>query len=379
MLCQKDKFDLEPHLHYINGAYMSPQLKSVEAAGLAAVSRKNRPYFVTPEDFFSGKKRLRALFAQLVHAPSAEHVAFIPSVSYGIGIVARNVSIKPGQTIVLTEAQFPSNVYSWLRLAEEQGAEIITVPMPETRENRGQIWNERILDAIDSSTAVVAMGHIHWATGTLFDLKAISDKVHAAGGVLVIDGTQSVGALPHDVQALGVDALICGGYKWLMGPYGFGYAYLNERFWNGVPLEENWINRENSDNFADLTNYRATYQPGALRFDVGESSNFIMVAMCTAALEQLLEWGQDRIQAYCHDLTRDAVAQWQSRGYWADDARYRAQHLFGIQLPDGADPLLLQQRLKANNILVSVRGGFVRISPNVYNDPADIAALSAVL
>ncbi len=379
MDCQKHLFSLEPHIHYLNGAYMSPLMQSVEAAGVHSVSLKSRPYQISPSDFFTDKEKLRGLFAELVHAPSADHVAFIPAVSYGIAVVAQNVKVQKGQKIVVADAQFPSNVYAWRRLAKEKGIEVVSVDMPASKLDRGKTWNEHILAAIDAQTAIVAIGHIHWANGTIFDLAAISKKVHSYGGLLIVDGTQSVGALPIDVQEMGIDALVCGGYKWLMGGYSLGYAYYSDYFWNGTPLEENWINRENSQDFAGLTQYRDGYQPGARRFDVGEHSNFILVPMGIVALEQLIAWQPMHIQQYCKDLVKDAVMIWKSKGYWVEDEAFRAAHLFGIQVPEGADAVQLQKALKDNNISVSVRGDFIRVSPNVYNDAADIAALTRVL
>ena len=379
LTCQKDQFSIEPNVHYINGAYMSPLMRSVEAVGLEAVARKSQPYAISPEDFFTNTERLRGAFAQLVNVPKAEQVAIVPSVSYGTGMLARNLKLSPGQTIVLPEAEFPSNVYPWQELAQAAGAKVVMVEMPTEKEGRGRRWNERILEAIDARTALVAIGHVHWATGTLFDLEAIGNAVHAHGGLLVVDGTQSVGALPIDVQRFGIDALICAGYKWLMGPYSLGYAYFHEQFNDFQPLEQNWISRAGSEDFTQLTNYQNHYQPGAKRFDMGERSNFTLVPMGLTAIQQLLAWQPAEIQDYCRRLVQGPVETWRAHGFWIDDEAWRANHLFGLQLPEGADPVALQQRLKAHNIYVSVRGGFVRIAPNVYNDASDLDALTAVL
>jgi selenocysteine lyase/cysteine desulfurase len=378
MVCQKHLFSLEEGVHFINGAYMSPQLKSVEAAGIQGLIRKARPYEIPPEHFFTESEQLRALFAQLIHAPSAQHVSFMPAVSYGTAIVAHNLSLQRGQKIIVTDAQFPSNVYPWLDLAAKKGIDVQIIPMPESG-NRGKQWNEALLEAIDNRTVLVAIEHAHWANGVLFDLKSIGEKVHQHGGLLLVDGTQSVGVLPMDVRALGIDILVCGGYKWLLGPYSLGYAYFHEKLHHWQPIEENWINRRYSENFAGLTNYQMEYQPGALRFDVGEHSNFALVPMGMAAIKQLLDWGAANIQAYCHQLTADAVTHWQSLGFGVEPADQRAAHLFGLSLPPHIDIGSLQEKLRQRRIFVSVRGGFVRISPNVYNDEADIQALTEVM
>ena len=177
MDCQKHLFNLDPGVHYLNGAYMSPMLQSVEAAGIQGLLRKRTPNRIIPQDFYTDAERLRELFAQMVQAPSAEQVSIIPAVSYGMAIVAQNLKGQKGQNIVVVEAQFPSNVYPWTTLAAEKGLDLKVVKLPAGAENRGERWNERILEAVHERTALVAIGHIHWANGTIFDLKRIGQKI----------------------------------------------------------------------------------------------------------------------------------------------------------------------------------------------------------
>jgi selenocysteine lyase/cysteine desulfurase len=379
LTCQKHLFSLDADVHYINCAYMSPLMHSVEEAGYEGVRRKVKPYNVSPQDFFDDVEILRGLFAQLVNAKHAQQVAIIPSVSYGMAAVANNLKAERGQNIVMAEAQFPSNVYPWLALAKEKGLNIKFVDYPSVFEGRGALWNQRILEAIDKDTCMVALAHTHWANGTKFDLKSIGQRAHDVGALFVLDGTQSVGGLPIDVQDIQADALICAGYKWLMGPYQSGYAYFNEKFEGGKPVEENWISRKDSDNFNDLLNYKDAYQPMSMRYDVGERSNFINVPMSIAALRQLLDWGVENIQNYCASLTKDAVPLWREKGYWIEEEAWRGKHLFGIEIPKAVSVEKLQMDLKAAQVSVSIRGDFIRISPNVYNDLRDIEALTKVL
>ena len=118
---------------------------------------------------------------------------------------------------------------------------------------------------------MVSIGHVHWSDGTLFHLEKIRAKLDKTGGLLVIDGTQSVGALPFSISKIRPDALICAGYKWLMGPYSLGLAYYGPAFDNGMPVEENWINRHNSEDFTGLIGYQDTYREMSLRYEVGEA------------------------------------------------------------------------------------------------------------
>ena len=113
MPCQKAHFYLPDHVTYLNCAYMSPQLKSVTAAGVTAVEGKNLPYQITVRDFFEGPELLRNTFSRLINNNNPDRIAIIPSVSYGMGIISNNIDLKPGDEILLAEEQFPSNFYPW--------------------------------------------------------------------------------------------------------------------------------------------------------------------------------------------------------------------------------------------------------------------------
>jgi selenocysteine lyase/cysteine desulfurase len=253
------------------------------------------------------------------------------------------------------------------------------VEPPETVIDRGKIWNERLLESIRPGTRVVALGNVHWAEGTRFDLEAVGKRAREVGAMLIVDGTQSIGALPFDLSRIRPDAVICAGYKWMMGPYSIGLAYYGEAFDQGVPLEENWINRLGSEDFTGLVKYQDAYQPGALRYEVGEHSNFILVPMMLEALRQVNAWGPANIQAYCRSITRRGIALLRDHGYWVEDESWRGHHLFGIRFPQGLDTVKIRERVKRKNISVSFRGEFMRVSPHVYNTEKEFMKLVEVL
>jgi selenocysteine lyase/cysteine desulfurase len=376
--CQRDAFNLPPDLHYLNCAYMSPLPKVVEEAGVKGLLRKRDPSSLAPEDFFNDSQEVRRLFAELLNIPDPDSVAVIPSVSYGIGVTTRNTPLASGQNVVLLHEQFPGNVYGWLRLASDCGAEVRVVE-PGAGSGRGRSWNERILEAIDGNTGVVTLAPVHWTDGTAFDLEAIGSRAREVGAALVVDGTQSVGALPLDIRVIEPDALIVASYKWLFGPYSIGLGYFGPRYLEGIPLEETWIAREGSEDFRALVDYQEKYQPGAVRFDVGERSNFILVPMLVAALRQVLEWGPERIQGYTEALTKDLLEEALSLGYAVEEAAFRVGHIFGIRTPEGLEMEKLKKALSEENVSASLRGSALRVSPNVYNDVDDMEALRRAL
>jgi selenocysteine lyase/cysteine desulfurase len=378
LTCQRDLFSLTADGHYLNCAYMGPLPRSAQEAGIVGVRRKADPATITPADFFTEADVVRERFARLVNAPDPQRVAIVPSASYGLSTVARNTALRRGQNVVVLHDQFPSNVYPWRRLTRESGAELRTVAPPDGGA-RGAGWNERLLEAIDADTALVALPHVHWTDGTRFDLERVGERARAVGAALVVDGTQSVGALPFDVERIRPDALVVAGYKWLLGPYGVGVAFYGARYDGGVPLEENWINRRGSEDFSALVIYGDEYAPGALRYDVGGRSNPILLPMLSAALELLLEWTPAEIQSYCARLVAAPLERARELGFVVEAAAWRAAHLFGLRAPAGVTPQRLQAALAARSVHVSVRGAALRVSPHVYNDERDLDALIEAL
>jgi selenocysteine lyase/cysteine desulfurase len=377
--CQRDEFGLPGDVRYLNCAYLSPLPRVSEEAGIQGMRRKRVPIGIHASDFFTQCDEIRARFARLVGAAEPSRIAIIPSASYGVAVAARNLRVEQGQNIVLLHEQFPGNVYAWQRKAADCGAEIHTV-VPPDESTRGAAWNERILEAIDENTAVVALPHVHWTDGTIFDLVAIGGRVRQVGAALVVDGAQSVGALPFDVSEIRPDALIVAAYKWLFGPYSTAVAYLGPRFDGGIPLEETWLARKGSEDFKNLVDYQNEYQPGAaIRYDMGERANFILNPMLQASLDLILQWSPGAVQDYCRRLAAPLIDASVSLGFAVEQDEWRAGHLFGLRMPEGLELEALKAELEARQIFVSLRGSALRVSPHVYNDESDIGALIEAL
>lgn len=367
---QRHLFDLPDEVAYLDCAYMSPQLRSVTEAGLAAVRRKAAPWAT---EWFTDAEGLRAAAARLMGA-AADEVALVPAASYGIAVAAANLPVGRGQNVVVLDEQFPSNVYAWRDRAREAGAELRTV-----RKGPAEAWTEPVLAAIDESTAVVAVPNCHWTDGALVDLVAVGERARAVGAGLVVDASQSFGAYPIDVGAVRPDFLVSVGYKWQLGPYGLGYLYAGSRWRReGRPIERSWLARAGAEDFSKLVGYVDEYRPGARRFDMGEYPQFVLAPMARAGLEQILAWGVDRIQATVRRLT-DRVAQGARElgcAVLADDRR--VGHLVGLRFPQGLPPRL-RERLAEERVHVSLRGDSIRVAPHVYDGEEDVDRLLAVL
>ncbi|HJZ75771.1 MAG TPA: aminotransferase class V-fold PLP-dependent enzyme [Vicinamibacterales bacterium] len=370
---RRELFEIPDDVTYLNCANMSPQLRSVTQVGVAAVSGKASPWTVRPEDWFAPTERLRTLFARIING-DPDGVAIVPSVSYGIAVAAANLPVASGQSIVLLDGEFPSNVYAWHDLARRRAAVVRTVARPST-----SAWTDALIDAIDSTTAVVSVPNCHWTDGRLVDLPRVAAAARRAGAALVIDGSQSVGAYSLDVATIEPDFLVTVGYKWLLGPYGLAYLYIAPRWRrSGVPLEHSWLTRAGAEDFTCLTDYSDNFRQGARRFDMGEFPQFVLTAMAIAALEQVLEWSVDRVQKVISALTSRAEEGVRNAEGDAVRGTDRVGHLIGIRPRAGVRRDLISA-LTGAKVYVSVRGDAIRVAPHLYNTGADIERLLDVL
>ena len=370
--CQRELFDLPENITYLNCAYTSPLLKVAQEAGRAAIQAKANPWTITAGDFFTSADTARELFARLVNSES-DNVALVPAVSYGIALAARNLPVEQDQTIIVLQDQFPSNVYAWMRLAHEKKAVVKTVQRPSDND-----WTEAVLKAIDPSTAIVAVQNCHWTDGTLVDLEIIGDKCRAMSAALVVDGIQSIGAMPFSIDRIQPDFVVAASHKWLLGAYSFGFCYVAPKWQAGTPLEENWFNRAGSEDFARLVDYRESYQPGAKRYDQGEASSFILAPIAAAGISQILDWGVENISKTLRAKTDEIADRAQRMDLNVAPAHTRAAHMIGVSKPGGFNKDL-PQLLAQDNIYVSVRGESVRISPHLFTTDEDIDRLFTVL
>ena len=369
----KNLFEIDDEIIYLNCSSMSPLLKSVKQAGILGLEKRTKPWNLTDRDWFDEAEVLRSL-ASKIFQTSENNVAIVPSASYGLATAAKNLSkslahygVKAGKSIVLIEDQFPSNYYVWENLSQQFGLKIITV-----KKLNDKLLTDSILEYINSDTGIVAIPNCHWIDGLVIDLEKISEAVKKVNAFLILDLSQSLGALPINIDKVDPDFAVAVGYKWLLGPYSLGYMYVSPKWHDeGEPLEYNWSTRMGSDNFASIKNYTSEYRMGARKFDMGEFSQFNTMPMAVAAIEQILEWGIENIQSNIKVLT-DII-----RANIVKDKTYQppitpgAGHIVSIPLND-RNVQSLKEKMKEERILVSFRGSSIRISPHLYNDISDI-------
>ncbi|MFC4348454.1 aminotransferase class V-fold PLP-dependent enzyme [Kordiimonas lipolytica] len=371
---QRELFDIPRDLCYVNASYMTPLSKAQVASGQEALARSAQPWRIGEGDFFDTAADVCAAGAALMNAEAAD-VAIVPSASYGISTAAKNLPLSPGGKVLVMSEEFPSNVYPWQERAEAAGGEVIAVPQPSDDD-----WTAAILEMISregESIDIVSVANVHWSSGALIDLAAVSGACKRVGAALVLDLSQSLGAMPFDVKAIDPDFMVAAGYKWLMAPYSISLMYVAPRHQGGFPIEAGWITREGSRDFSRLVQYRDEFEPGARRFDMGERANHVLAPIFLAGLQQLLSWGVPNIYESLSAITGRMAVALESKGMEPIAADRRAGHILGVRV--GKQGAALLEELKNAGVSVSLRGDLLRLSPHLWVDEQDEGRFTQVI
>ena len=297
----------------------------------------------------------------------AEDIAVGSSSTELLGSLAWALAPPRGSNVISTEASFPSTVYPWSRVAAHTGCDVRLVPALD-----GCVDEQEVADAIDDNTAVVCLSHAEYATGQLYDLARIGRVAHEHKALLIVDAMQTAGTIPIDARSLGIDALVCGAYKWLCGPFGAAFMYLAPGLQS---LQPGLVGFRSHAQMWDLQARRLELPDGARRFEASTTAFGAAVGLA-ASIEYLLDIGIDRVRSHNRRLAavlRDGLGE---RGITVHGpADPRAQTSVVLTAAEGIAPNVLAGTLAAAGIRVSPRGSGVRISPHLYNDEADIQRL----
>ena len=314
-------------------------------------------------------ERVRRQVAWLVGSEPG-NVAFTQNTSFGLSIAANGIDWQPGDNVVLPAREFPSNHYPWLNL-HHRDVSLRLVAAPH-----GHASLDAIAAAIDDRTRVVTVSAVQYSNGYRYDLAALGGLCRARGVLLVVDGTQSVGALTLDVEACGIDVLAVSCHKWMLGPPGIGFVHLSRRALDRIrPTVVGWLSVAEPFSFTS----RLDLPPTAERFEPG-TENVVGILGLGGAISLLEDfgptWVEDRVLALA-DHVRDQVT---ARGFTVSSSP-AVERRSGIVVFAKADtdPEPLLARLDAAGVRCAVRAGGIRFSPHFYNTIDEIDAAVAVL
>lgn len=369
-----EEFPILEQMTFLNHAAVAP-ISGRAAKAIEAYAKQASTKAYVGAGWYSRANRVKELASELIGARGRHEMAFVPNTSTGLAMVARGINWKQGDHVVVTGVEYPANRYPWEDL-QRQGVKLIEVPqLPD-----GRIDVEDVTDAITDRTRVVSISHVQYASGHRIDLAPISEVVHKAGGYLCVDGIQSVGVLPVDVQAMGVDFLAADGHKWMLGPEGAGIFYCHQDLVELLhPAVVGWMNMVEAHDFG---HYRFEFQPDARRFEPG-SWNIPGILGLGASLELLLEVGIEQVWARVEGLTARLCEGLEQKDYRVFSPRQWESERSGIVIfePGQGKPEAGQivQGLREQNIEIVVREGRLRTSPHFYNSAEQIEQLVEAL
>ena len=369
---RRDEFPWSDETTYLNHASIGPLPERTRLTLEEFNRRRAMPFQLPDRDLFGTLAESRRLVAELLSV-TAEEIALTVNTGFGLGVVARALPLRPGDLVLVSDREFPANVYPWLRLR----ASGIQVELVQTTES-GWPDEARLLERLeDPRVRALAVSLVQFSNGYRADLAALSEATRRTGAYLIVDAIQAVGQIPVNLARTPVDVLACGGQKWLLSPWGSGFVYVRRELISRLdPPVTGWMAFEGTDDFTRLTTYSDTLRADARRFEL-ITLPYQDFAGFNASLGLVMEMGPERIETHLQRLHEPVLA-------WADrtGARVvspRGQRGSGILCVAPADVGDSFRRLKAARIICSLREGAIRLSPHGYNTVGEMERVVAVL
>lgn len=364
----------EGKVAYVNNASTGPLPESSLRVLAEGDALRAEPWRFSYERQFGTIEQTRALIARLIGS-SPREIAVMTNTSYGLNLAARALPLKPGDVVLTSDREYPSNIYPWHAVSRTRGVTFERIPCRDR-----VVDEEALLRALDRpGVKVLVHSWVSFETGYAIDLARIGRACAERGIFFVVDGIQGVGALTLDVSALHIDILACGAQKWLLSPWGTGFVYVRQELIDTLePSDVGWMSVRGSDDFTHMLDYDFTYRDDARRYEVVTLPYQEFAAM-NVALELFFEVGVDvaaaRLASHVERLTS-----------WADtrsdvtllSPRDR-EHRSGIVAIVPREPARTSDALTEAGVMHSLRQGAIRLSPHWFTPDAHIDRVMADL
>ncbi len=358
---------------YLNAASVGPLPERTRLAVEAFNAKRTAPHLLPDRELFAVQAATRAAVAQLLGA-APEEIALTPNTSTGLNVAAGALPLEPGDVVLLSDREFPANVYPWLA---QRARGVVVERAPVT----AQSWPDEdylVERLADPRVRALAVSMVQFSNGFRVDLARLSEACRAHGARLVVDGIQALGAVPLDVGAVSVDLLSAGGQKWLLGPWGSGFCYVRRELIAALePPVVGWLAYEGMDDFTNLLAYNDRLVGDARRFEVASLATQDHLGLATS-IGLLLELGVEAIAAYLRTLGDPVLAWARACGVpivSPTDDVHRSQ-IVCIAPPDAKEA---HRRLRAAGVVCAMREGAIRLAPHCYNTMEEMEKVIDVL
>lgn len=293
-------------------------------------------------------------------------IATMRNTGDGANVIARGFPWKAGDEVILPDNEFPANAQPWLPVRNLG----VKVRFVETQ--RGRLTPDVLREMMTPQTKVVTVSWVSFADGYRHDLEALARVAHERGAMFCVDAIQGLGAFPVDVRACGIDALYCGGAKWLMALQGVSFLYVAPEWLERLALAlPGW---RSVANMWDFLQYDQPPAPDATRFE-GGTPNFIGVLSLAESMNVLHDAGTAGIAQHVLGLTDRLCDGLAALGAEVASIRSASESSGIVTFKTDTDPVALGKALQAGGIVTTYRASGIRVAPHGYNTAEDIDAL----
>ena len=370
---RRTEFPWTAETTYLNNASIGPLPERTRRVLDDFSAMRTAPHLLPDTSLMGGLAEARAAVSRLLNA-DVDEVALATNTSYGLNVAALSLPLEAGETVVVSDKEFPANVYPWLML-RERGVGVELVPTTPQGWPNEDFLLERLRDP---SVRVLSVSFVQFSNGYRADLARLGEACQANGTYLVVDAIQGLGQCPLDVREMPIDMLACGAQKWLLSPWGSGFLYVRRELVSDLsPRVAGWLAFQGTDDFTRLTDYDSTFRSDARRFELATLPFQDLVGM-TESIGLLLDVGIEQIHTYLKQVRRPLLD--------AADAGI-------LELASPVDPLHESSivcvrtpqveesynALKRAGVVCVMREGSIRLSPHVYNTVEEIERVVDIL
>ncbi|MGA8038176.1 MAG: aminotransferase class V-fold PLP-dependent enzyme [Candidatus Acidiferrales bacterium] len=349
---------------------------SAAVAAKVALEWKKRPDQLPAGIYFDLPNRVREKIAKLVGAEAAD-IALTTGATSGATAVAAGMDFKPGDEVLVAKGEFPMHFSTWVPY-QRAGRMALRIIEPRGR----FITADDYIENLGPKTRLVSASFVRFDNGARLDAKKLAKTCRERGIAFLLDLSQGAGAVPIELTEWGVDFATSSGYKWLLGPYGTGFFWVNPTAKTRLELGPvYWMSIEGSDNFSGLPITDLKVQGGARRWDAAETGSFSNLTALDASLDFVLRVGVEEIARELRALVEEIIERLpRDRCVLASpaEAGQRGPYVC-VMARKPEETALLHQRLREAQVVAAMRENAIRISPYLYNTSDHVTRLIKAL
>jgi cysteine desulfurase / selenocysteine lyase len=360
---------------WLNVASEGPLPHAAVAALKDALEWKLQPFQLTIPKFTSVPYQLKLALGTMVNV-DPQDVILGNSATYGLQILANGLPLNDGDEVLLMQNDFPTNIVPWLALGKKG------VKVRQVKAAGHVLTPEELLNSISSSTKVVCLSWVHTFSGHKIDVIKIGEICRERKIVFILNVSQAVGAFPVDVSRLPVDAIICAGYKWMLGPYGTGFCWIKPEVRDTLNYNHAyWQSMLNETQLMSTEEIVLSEHKSARNYDTFGTANFFNYVPWTASIQYVMKLGMDKVEQYNQQLVSMIVEGLDQKQFKlispADPASRTNLVVFSHLEPQRNESIM--NRLKDAGIFLALWKGNLRVSPHIHNTRYDVEKFIKVL